>query len=376
MATYTHFPFIRGDDRMMVFYGPLIRKDWLDNLGLEEPTTIDEWEQVLTAFRDKDPNQNGEQDEIPFIPDLKQIRNTNLNALIGAWGIAAGFYQVDGKVMYGEIQQEYKQFLETMQRWYEKGLIDPDFAATDTKLLDAKVTGDKIGSLYGYTGGVLGKYMGLMKDKDPEFQLIGLQHPTLEKGQTPILGQQDAAYNGFGAAITTTAANPEEIVKWLDYAYSEEGHMLFNFGIEGESYEMVDGYPKYTKKIMENPDGLPVAQALGQYVRSSYNGPFIQDYRYMEQYLSMDVQKEAIQKWSKAENKILLPPLTMTADENKKYSSIMNDVNTYAEEMVTKFIMGTEDLDQYDKFVETLKSFGIEEAISIQQAALDRYQNR
>ena len=54
----------------------------------------------------------------------------------------------------------------------------------------------------------------------------------------------------------------------------------------------------------------------------------------------------------------------------------MNDVNTYSDEMIIKFIMGVESLDQFDKYVENLKSFGIEKAVSIEQAALDRYSKR
>ncbi|CAM4137840.1 extracellular solute-binding protein [Paenibacillus alkaliterrae] len=366
------FPFIRGDNELMVFFGPIIRQDWLEKLNLEEPATIEEWEKVLTAFRDGDPNGNGKKDEIPYLLNYRNVRSGATNELIGAWGIAAQFYQVNGKVMYGEIQPEYKQFLETMQRWYKEKLIDPDFAATDGKLQDAKVTGDQLGSLYTYNGGGLGKYTDLMKDK-PGFKLIGVSHPSLVKGEISALGQVDKPYTGLGAAITKTSKNPEQIVKWLDWGYSEEGNMAFNFGIEGESYEMVDNYPKYTDKITKNPDGLPMAQSLSQYARSTSNGPFIQDIRYLEQYLQKDTQKEALKKWSQAKNEIVLPPITLTAEESKRMASIMGDANTYAEEMMLKFIMGAESLDKFDDFVATMKSFGIDEAVKIQQTAMDRY---
>src|SRR5690606_30209797 len=123
------------------------------------------------------------------------------------------------------------------------------------------------------------------------------------------LGQIDHPFPGSSVAITTSAKNPEEIVKWLDFAYSEEGHMLFNFGIEGVTYEMIDGYPTYTKEITDNPDGLPMTQALGKYVRASYSGPFIQDKGYIEQYANLPEQQEAITLWSEsAENDIKMPP--------------------------------------------------------------------
>jgi putative aldouronate transport system substrate-binding protein len=54
----------------------------------------------------------------------------------------------------------------------------------------------------------------------------------------------------------------------------------------------------------------------------------------------------------------------------------MNDVKTYYDEMLNKFIMGVEPIDQFENFVETIKGMGIEEAVAIQQAALDRYNSR
>ncbi|MEX2105155.1 MAG: ABC transporter substrate-binding protein, partial [Bacilli bacterium] len=122
--------------------------------------------------------------------------------------------------------------------------------------------------------------------------------------------------------------------------------------------------------------GLPIVQALSQYARSNYDGPFVSDVRYIRQYYDLDRQKEALATWSNAENTIMMPKITLSNEESTKLGSIMSDVNTYAEEMMIKFIMGNESLDKFDEFVSTLKGFGIEEAVQIQQAALDRYNKR
>ena len=77
--------------------------------------------------------------------------------------------------------------------------------------------------------------MDAMKAQDPKFKLVGAPYPTLNKDEVPFIGQRDFKYNpGPSKAITTAAKNPELIVRWLDYAYSDEGAMLYNFGIEGE----------------------------------------------------------------------------------------------------------------------------------------------
>jgi putative aldouronate transport system substrate-binding protein len=371
------FPFIRGDDRIKVYYGPVVRKDWLDKVGMEPPTTIEEWENVLTAFRDNDPNGNGKKDEIPFLLEVGAVRNELLNSMIGAWGILSKFYQKDGKVQYGELQPEYKEFLTVMNRWYKEGLIDKDFAAVDGKLKDAKTSNNELGVLYGYSSGTIGKFTDLMKDSVPGFKMMALPHPTLNKGDVPAAGMISPTYPGeHSAAITTAAKNPEQIIKWFDLAYGEQGHNLFNFGIQGESYELVDGKPVYTDVIKNNPDKLTFKQAQAQFMRTQYGGPFVQDVESFLQQMKYQEQLDSLDTWSKAKNELQLPLMTLSTEESSKLASIMNDINTYSDEMIIKFIMGVESLDNFDKYVSNLKSFGVEEAITIQQAALERYMSR
>ncbi|MFD0710756.1 extracellular solute-binding protein [Paenibacillus sp. GCM10027626] len=367
------FPFIRGDELLLTYHGPTIRKDWLDKLNLSVPETIDEWEQVLKAFRDQDPNGNGKKDEIPFLLNIDEL-NTG-HAFIGAYGITNSFYHENGQVKFGPMQPEYKQFLTTMNRWYKEGLIDKDYALTDAKLRDAKVTGNQLGSLITYAGSGVGRFNDLMKEQTPDFVLAATPYPALEKGGKSI-GQMEFPFAGVGASITASAKEPEKIAKWLDLKYSEEGHLLFNFGIEGESYTMKDGYPTYTDQILHNPDGLPITQAMAQYFTASWSGPFIQDRRYVEQYYATEVQRNALDMWMQADHSKLMPPTTMTADESAKYASIMNDIDTYHKEMLNKFIIGSESLDNFDAFTSKLSSMGIEEAIKLKQNALDRFNQR
>ncbi|KKO55005.1 extracellular solute-binding protein [Paenibacillus sp. DMB20] len=368
------FPFLRGDDYLLTFNGLIVRKDWLDALKLQMPETIDEWYEVLKAFKTGDPNGNGKADEIPLLLDIDM---TTLNqAFLGAWGITSGFYQVDGKVKYGPIQPEFKAYLETMNKWYTEGLIDQDYAATDATLKDAKVTNHQLGSFSGYMGSSLDRYTELMRKSNPGVKLEGAPNVVLKKGDTPIIGQVESPFNGFGAAITKANKFPEETVKWLDYKYGEEGHMLFNFGVKGVSYEMKDGYPAFTDEVMKNPEGLSITQAMSKYNLASYSGPFVQDRRYMEQYAALPEQKAAIQTWMNAKNDRWMPIISPTTEESTRYASVMNDVKTYYDEMVNKFIMGVEPISEFDKFVDTIKGMGIEEAISIQQAGLDRFNSR
>jgi putative aldouronate transport system substrate-binding protein len=377
------FPFLRSDPLLLVFTGPAIRADWLEKLGLKVPTTVDEWHDVLVAFKDKDPNANNKKDEIPFTPwksgfgTTANGRGAFLNhAFIGAWGIAMEWYQENGQVKYGALQPEFKEFLKVMAQWYKEKLIDPDYLTTDSKTLDAKWTNNQFGSGVMNAGSGIGKYLQLMRPKDPKWNLVGAPYPVLKAGDKPVLGQMDSPYPGVGAAITSSNKHVAETVKYLDYAYSDAGHMLFNFGIEGVSYKMVNGYPTYTDEVMKNPQGLPIAQAMWRYFRAVSNGPFLQDPRYNVQYLGMKEQQDALKVWTQPENKKQMPPVTPTRDESKKFATIMADINTRYDEVYNKIVTGALPVEAWDQFIKDIKQMGIDEAIQLRQAALDRYNQR
>lgn len=373
------FPFLRGDPSLLHFTGPVVRGDYFTEAKLETPTTIDEWYTALKALKDQDLNGNGEADEYPFSPWLdNSIRGGfNANAFIGAWGVTTGFYQDDGVVKYGPLQPEYKEFLQTMVGWSQEGLIDPDAAAMDQPAYDAKMTSGQLATGVMRLGGGIGKFMGLMREKDPEFKLIPVPYPTLKAGEKPILGQRDNIYpGGNSAAITSANQKQVETVKLLDFAYGPEGHMLFNFGLEGLTYELDGDYPRYTDLIMKNPDGLPVNQAMAAHFRSNFAGPFIQDKRYFEQYMELPEQKEGYKIWSEPSNEKLIPPITPTQEESRKFAQIMTEVGTRYDEVFAQILTGAQPIELWDQFQGELKQLGIEEALQIQQAALDRYNKR
>ena len=106
-----------------------INKAWLDKLGLKVPETIDEFTNVLRAFRDQDPNGNGIKDEIPYLVSTAR-EYYSLEALYGCWGMAFksgtldGYLQVvDGKVRFGPVLDEYKEAVSYQAMLYDEGLM-------------------------------------------------------------------------------------------------------------------------------------------------------------------------------------------------------------------------------------------------------------
>jgi putative aldouronate transport system substrate-binding protein len=197
----------------------------------------------------------------------------------------------------------------------------------------------------------------------------------LKAGDRPALGQRDNTFPGVGASISSQCKNVEAAIKMLDYAYSDEGHMLFNFGVEGITYTLENGYPKYTELVTKDPK-LPLANSMARYFRSVFNGPFVQDKRYIEQYAALPEQQEAIKIWREPSNEKQMPPVTQTQDESKRFASIMNDVVTLRDEAIIKIIVGQMAVSDWDNVVSQMKQIGIDEAIQLRQAALERFNKR
>lgn len=372
-GTYYCFPFIRGGDALLTSTGLVLREDWLEELHLEIPETIEEWEVVLTAFKEE---KNA---AAPFTFQYSLEDFMNNNPWEYAYGVSRNFYLDDsGKIVYGAVQDGYKEYLQLMNKWMKQGLIDVDLLTLTGEQVAAKLTNGSAGASFGYCGSGMGNWINAGKAKDENYNLVAAPYPTLDKGTKPEMGQRDNNYIGIGsAAISTSCENIELAARLLDYAYSEEGHILYNFGEEGTSYELRNEEPNYTGLLLDNPDGISVTHAMGGYIRANYNGPFVQDEAYVEQYYTLDNQKDAVKIWAETNmEKHIIPPITPTAEESQEQSQIMYDINTYRDEYTIKFIFGTIDFSEWDTYVDTIYKMGLDRVLEIQNDALDRYYAR
>jgi putative aldouronate transport system substrate-binding protein len=296
-----------------------------------------------------------------------------------AWGILDGFYKdpQSAKIAYGPTQPQYKEYLATMAKWYKEGLIDPEYASIDNKSLNAKIQGDLVGSTYGYVGASLGNNTKAARAKLPNFTLTGV---------TPPIGPSGKAYNhaadriqkvGLSAVITKTSKYQKEVAQLMNYLYSEEGQTLLNWGIEGKSYTVDNGKKQFTDGILKNTEGKAPAQAVFQYAFPAQGFTKVMDFEpYKQINLGLPEQVEAVQNWAKGDTGLNVPTLSFNSEESSKLPTIMNDINTYKSEMVTKFIMGVEPIDKFDEFVKKIKDMKIDEATKINQAAFDRFNAR
>lgn len=368
---YYCFPFLRGVDQPNVTQfsgGTLLRKDILDELGLELPETIDEWSTVLRAYKDYG-------FEVPFTTRKEWMKDT-WSPGFDNWG---DFYVEDGVVRHGLTEDSRKDFLTTMNAWYEEGLIDRDYLVADKSSNQTYFTTGKSAAVNAPFGQGLGQYTQILHDANPEItqeDIRGTVPVTAVKGRNAKFSKMNQIYDksGSSAAISSQCKQAEAASYLLDWMFSEQGNLACNFGIEGLTYEMIDREPVYTDLIMKNPDGLSVTNALAAYTRASSSGVCVQDGRYIEQYYEQDNQKEALDLCMKSDmGKYFIPPISVASEDSERYADIMNNVKTLSEEMEAQFIAGTVSLDEWDGYIEQLKKFGIEEAIAMMQRAYDKY---
>ena len=351
------------------YYGPMYRQDWLTKVGMDVPTTIDEVHNVLKAFKEKLGAES------PLLLPQNGYDGSGY-MLMSAYGVSNSYYNDNGTVKFGPMEDGYRQYLETMKQWYAEGLIDQEFPTkTDTT---NDITTDKAGMWVGnFWQPNTWKSQSVSSDV---FKVVAGPYPTLNSGEKVAFKETNYAVQQNNTAITTSCKTPEIAVKWLDYKYSEEGYLLCNFGIEGESYNMVNGEPQYTDFFTENknPKGYEFYNA--QYYYLMGKGPYLRLWS-REMFSYTDDAWDMLHTWEDSSTgEAVLPnnALTMTPEEGEAFNVINSDVSTYVNQQTVAFITGQQELndENWNKFVETLKSQGIEEAVGYKQAAFDRYQKR
>lgn len=357
--------------------GWLIRKDWLDKLGLKEPTTLDEWYTVLKAFKEKDPNGNGKADEIPLAPNYAWSGLSNFGKAMGLrLGDYSGNYTVDanGKVSYEWINPKAKELTEWLNKLYKEGLIDPEFA---TKRSPSQVLPDITRDLVGATQGFVNntaKFEAAVNKPGVDWIITVPPNTAAVKGWY----EKAAPLNGY-FAISKDAKNKEVAIKWLDYIYaSEEGARMQSYGVEGLTYTMVNGKPQFTDMIKNNPEKLDPVSALRS-VGAFGSLPWIRDEKGLFSNQAMDLLKMTpdLEQLSKKIEPFLKDPipfnfLLATAEEAAEEKRISADINTYFEETILKFIMGKEAID-WDKYTKRMKELGVDQLVALKQKQYDRY---
>jgi len=359
--------FIRESGYLCTWRGPVVRIDLLEEYGLERPETIDEWTHMLQTFKD-----NG----VEYPMSIGGLGGLLDEGAFCAWGAMPGIYQVDGKAVYGPAEPGFKDTLMLLREWYASGLLDQNFLVNDGAALNSLVGSGKVGATIGNTGGGIGAWTPVLKQNVPTGRLAAAKYPVVNKGDTPKFGQreQDFYQNYGNAVISAKSKNIEACMKLLNYGYTAEGDIFMNYGVEGKSFDWVDGIPTMKPEILLAPDNKA---EWSYWARSPYSGMMIQREWYLTQLLVLPEQKEALTVWQTDRDRYNIPPVTQSVEEASEYSRINTDIRSFYDEFCGKFIIGEYPADAFESvFLATLEGMGLARMLELRQAALDRYNSR
>lgn len=351
--------------------GYVFRKDWLDELNLSVPETIDEWYSTLKAFKE----QKGA--SAPFT-----LQYANLGrGIANPYGISLGLYRNGDTVKYGYAEEGYREFLTEMNKWYREGLLDSNIATVDSNAIVANMLNGKSGAAHFWQSSMRNTIIA-GQEKESDFDLVGVPFPVKNKGDVPQFGTRDAMVYYAGFAVSQNSENKELAVKLLDYGFTKEGRELMQFGKEGETYEIKDGKYTFTDLILNNPDGYSSSEATSIYIRNTENIPLLQGYDGLdaayEKKDSVESVNEALKTWANNDPSDVTVSLSLAprADVVSEYSKLQTDLSAYVSEMFLKFIVGEEPLENFDSYLAELNKRGLERYMEIVQECYDRYAQR
>jgi len=349
-----------------------INKDWLDKLKLDMPTTIDEFTEVLKAFKTGDPNGNGKADEIPFTY-IDNFWTGDIGVLFGAFGVPDKTYRPnnptfidhlnveDGKVSISAMQEGFKEAVDYLHNWFEDGLVDLDAFTHDydTYFARGKTPDETIGALLWWDkNDVVGPERGEHWVIVPPFQ------------DMIVKWNNGGGIGRSGPAITKDNKHPEVTAAWLDSFYDPEMAAQTRFGPIGVWFEE-DASGKLIQKAVENPGEFRQKSAVTNGIGLLLSG--MEDEVDFIEPRALERVEDSIKYYVPQMQDERFPNLFFTLEELEVIDRLKPDISSYINKMRAKWLLEGNVEQEWDDFQNTLKKMGVEELLQVHQTAYDRY---
>ena len=347
----------------------MIYQPWLDALNLEMPETTEELYDVLVAFKTKDPNGNGEADEIPMslLYGQSGLRCLgNFFALPFESSVNNCDIDENGNVYFLANTENYKEYLKYFNRLYEEGLLDSETFTQNQQQVLAKGTNE-----VPIIGSSAASNAMLVVGDDRAWDMLAT--PIIHSENTEPLWTRRVAGTAFSGVITSLRENVEKAVSFMDFFYSEEGARVAWMGIEGVSYEWLeDGTWDFII-----PEGEDTTTIRARYTLQPGGGNAS---AYPEAWLSTANSSE---QWFISQNSELAlsnpeafaeryPIIVYDDRTQSELDTIATDINSYVDQMMAEFIVGRTDIDaEWENYCTTLENMRLNDMLAIMQEGID-----
>lgn len=331
-----------------------IRKDVFDKNNIAVPTTYDELYEAAKKLK-------------KIYPDSYPIQviygNGNLlDMMAPSFGTSAGWGKgIDGfhhdeatdKWVFAPTSNEYKTMLQYVNKLYSEGLFNQEYTTFSSDMYSQMASTDKAFVL-------MADWLGCEKDLKKALQDAGekdAQWVPIYPLEGPAGAYLNRVSNSTQTMVIAASAKDKayfpQLIKWLDWMYSDEGADLFSWGIEGETYTVDASGNKVLNKDVKcaaQPDGtIDMQKDYG-----TSNNCFTFVYPHDQELATMDDSyKDLIQQEiDKKAFPTVEPSIPLTEDDVDEQSLYSTNLNDYVDQMTTKFIMGSESFDNWDAFVQ------------------------
>ncbi|WP_018751145.1 extracellular solute-binding protein [Paenibacillus sanguinis] len=332
-----------GESRNHTYW---IRKDWLDNLGLPMPKTVDELLQTAVAFTNHDPDGNSKADTFGITGSGLQA----FEMIFGANGMTSGtgmtqFYLENNKVVNPFYEPEMVDALTQIKAFVDAGVVDPEVINNKGTMAKDKAFQGKVGIInIDWAQMIKDDQVAVWKTANPDaewIQLGAIEGPRGEKYANPI---NIGAASGLWAVPKRLENEPEKLNKVLElfnYVSTKEGNLMVLYGLEGEHFTLADDQVTITEKGTQEAGFTWLYQFSGReetdYLKTKFSN--------ISEYIDFEAELPRIEN---LDGFVEYPPGYNNADAAR-----------YIEEELIKFIYGKRDLSEYNEFLSTLEgSFG------------------
>ena len=358
-----------------------INQKWLDFLGLETPTTVDEFEQVLLAFQEHAPELQKEFGiDGDIIPMSCIVNDQDPNLLINGFGDGIGDVDMgqhiavtdDKKVICTATTDGFRKGVEWLHKLYAEGLIDPECFTQDWSTYVAKGKSHRYGVCFTWDVANIDN----IQDYVP---LKALKADTVNV--TPQNGSFTSGFDRGRCVVTSVCKNPAFVCAWLDKMYDPFQSPQNNWGTYGED----DDFDIF--ELSENEDGekmlkhAPLGDASPVEVREAecVGGPLAVLDEYYGKYVTCPDDAQYRLDWIKdyytddMHCKYVYPRVFMSAEDTEKLSAIQTDLVSYLNSSKAEFIRDGITDDSWNAYINQVDSYGLDQYLEIYQKYFDDF---
>ncbi|GBF75100.1 hypothetical protein PA598K_03483 [Paenibacillus sp. 598K] len=342
----------------------LMRMDILEELGLAAPTTFDELYEVLAAMKQAHP------ESYPWTTRGMSFMDAF------SFGMGSGYGMTldpdSDTYFYGTNKPEFKDVLTYLNRLYKEKLLDPDFAVNTKQNWDEKLSTGK--SFFYYDNNQFAvNYNTTLQETDPDARFDRLPYLANAKGQ--IRGWlYPKGWLVDNYVISSKTKDPEALLQMFDWMYGEEGTTVTNYGVEGETYELVDGQPQIKPEVLEQyKDAADPARVMMSEIGAGLLALAVR----VDEGPTKQMAPPDLVRWGEElvadPGAVIVPGLapSFTEEENERIKDYTTKLSVLEQDVV-KFIIGTKPLEEFDAWAAAMSEAGAEQLEQIYNDAYKR----